>query len=389
MKTGLGGTANVKTLPDGTYYDPGGNLYLRVRNNGRARSWIFRYMRAGKIREIGMGPFKHLPLRDARKLAEKMQEALGRGDDPASVLPVKKGQTFAEVALALIAAKSAGWSNAKHRYQWTQSLETYAFPVVGKMLPRDITVNDVARVLRPIWGEKMETASRVRQRMEAVLDYAAVTGLRDRDRINPAIWKGNLQHVLPDPGKVAIKGHQRMIPYAEAPALYAALLASDGIASKAAAYAMLTASRSGEARNARWEEIQGNVWIVPACRMKSRKPHAVPLSDAALSLLERMRGADDVFLFPSPTRPGQAVSDIATLKAVTSIRDDGSVHGLRATFRTWAAEQSAASRETIEASLAHVIESKTEAAYQRGDLLEKRRLLMQEWADYLSTGGEA
>lgn len=374
------------------FHSDGGNLYLRVKDTG-TRSWVFRFKAAGKVREIGLGPLHTRSLADARRLAEAVRKALADGDDPASVLPrteaTPEQQTFADCAHALIAAKRPGWRNAKHAQQWANTLRDYAFPVIGHKAPADVTLADVKAILLPLWAEKTETATRLRQRIEAVLDYAAVHGLCDGVR-NPARWKGTLDKVLPAPRKVTAREHHAAADYADVPRIMAALAGASHMSAQCLRFTILTAARSGEARGARWDEIdlEAATWTIPAHRMKAARPHRVPLSKPALAILSTMqalRRPEAELVFPGAR--GGLLSDVAVNKTLHAIAPDVTVHGFRSAFRTWAEEQTSYPRSVTEAALAHVNADKVEAAYQRSDLFERRRELMRAWADFATGKG--
>jgi integrase len=387
----------VTTAAPGTHAD-GGNLYLRVRPEG-TRSWVFRYLdrATGKPRELGLGALHTRTLAQARTLAADLRRALADGKDPAEVLrPAKEEQhglrTFADCARALIEAKRPGWRNAKHAAQWASTLEAYAFPVIGNKAPQDVTLADVLKILTPLWNGKTETASRLRQRIEAVLDFAAVHGLRGND--NPARWKGCLDKVLPPPSRVAARGHHPALPYERVAEFMAALREREGMAARCLEFLILTAARSGEARGATWSEFDlgAAVWEVPASRMKARRPHRVPLSKPALELLQSLpRIEGEPYVFPAPR--GGCLSDMSLCVLLRRMQGDPPqwvdkagvpivTHGFRACFRTWAEEMTSYSRAITEAALAHTNADRVEAAYQRSDLFERRRALMEDWGAY-------
>jgi integrase len=387
----------VATAGVGSHAD-GGGLYLRVKPT-RSKSWIFRYTRPGtsKVTELGLGALHTRTLAEARALAADLRRALAEGKDPAEVLrPAKEKEhglrTFADCARALIEAKRPGWRNAKHAAQWVSTLETYAFPVIGHKAPADVSLADVLKILTPIWSTKTETASRLRQRIEAVLDYAAVHGLRSND--NPARWKGVLDKVLPAPSSVTTKAHHPALPYERVADFMAALREQHGMAARCLEFVILTACRSGEARGATWDEIdlEAATWTIPAHRMKARREHRVPLSKPALELLKSLpRIEGEPYVFPAPS--GGALSDMSLTVLIRRMQGYPSkwvdkagapivVHGFRSTFRTWCEEQTSFPRSVTEAALAHVNADRVEAAYLRSDLFEKRRALMEAWADY-------
>ena len=376
----------VDSLAPGFYSD-GAGLYLRVRHAG-SRSWVFRYTRHGKVREIGLGGVHSRSLAVARSLASDMRTSLTNGGDPATVVPERAGvptatPTFRDCAQALIASKRPGWRNPKHAQQWEHTLRDFVLPHIGDKAPDSVSLADVKAILTPIWATKTETATRVRQRMEAVLDWAYVHGLRAGE--NPARWRGVLDKVLPPPNKVRTVEHFAAMPYRQIPELMAHLLAKPHSSARCLQFLILTATRSIEARGTRWDELdlEGRAWTIPADRMKAYRPHRVPLSDAALRVLTdtpRIVGQPLVF---SGARRGR-LSDVALTKAVRAFDATATVHGFRSAFREWAAEQTSVPAAVCELALAHVNKDRVEAAYQRSDLFEKRRALMLAWAHYVS-----
>ena len=348
-----------------------------------ARSWVLRYQIAGRRRDMGLGPYPEITLARAREKALEARRLVKEGIDPMDARRRTKVLTFQAAAEALIESKRPGWRNAKHAAQWTATLKTYAHPKLGSLDVKAVDTRTVLEVLRPIWTEKAETASRVRQRIEAVLDYAAALGLRSGE--NVARWKGHLDHLLPAPNKVKQVEHHAALDWREAPVFMAELAQRDGIAAKALAFTALTAARSGEVRGMTWAEVDDadSSWTVPGSRIKAGKEHRVPLTLAARRLLGD-RGAPSALVFPAPADARKPLSDM-TLSAVLKRmgRGDLTVHGFRSTFRDWAGETTAHPREVIEAALAHRLKDKAEAAYARGDLFTKRRRLMEDWAMFL------
>lgn len=284
----------------------------------------------------------------------------------------------------VIEAKRPSWRNAKHAAQWLTTLQNYAFPVFGHLPVKDVDVGLILKVLKPIWATKNSTAGRVRERIEAVLDAAKAEGLREGD--NPARWKGHLEYKLAKPSKVQPVKHHAALPYAEVPAFMSELRTHQGMAALALELLILTATRTSETIGARWEEfdLEARRWTIPATRIKAGKVHQIPLSEPALALLRQVRQLKvGIFAFPG-LRPGKPLSNMAMLKLLDRMgrRYHITTHGFRSTFRDWAAEQTGHSREAVEMALAHSIENKVEAAYRRGDLFEKRRLLMYDWGNY-------
>jgi integrase len=374
----------VKTAPSGRHGDGTvRGLMLVVRDSG-ARGWVLRYQIGGRRRDMGLGPYPEVGLADARDAALEKRRLIRKGIDPLAQRSQSKLRTFKEVAETLIESKKAGWRNAKHVMQWTNTLKTYAYPKLGNLDVKAVDTEAVLEVLRPIWTAKTETASRVRQRIEAVLDYA--TAIKARSEANPARWKGHLDHLLAKPSKVRAVRHHAALDWRDAPAFMAQLATRDGEAAKALAFTILTAARSGEVRGMRWGEIDldAKVWTVPPGRIKAGKEHRVPLQPAAIGLLGDA-GAPDALVFPSPGSASRPLSDMSLTAVLKRMEVDVTVHGFRSTFRDWAGETTAHPREVIEASLAHKLKDKAEAAYARGDLFAKRRKLMQDWAAYLAT----
>ncbi len=376
----------VTTAKDGSFSD-GNGLYLRVRNGGSTRFWVFRWKIAGKVRELGLGGVSVVSLAQARDMAIELKRAVKSGDDPALVLHPEaacKTPAFAELAQETIEALRPGWRNVKHAAQWEMTLREYAFPTLGKMLPGDIGVEHVLRVLKPLWTTKTETATRLRQRIEAVLDRAAVLGYRDRERVNPASWKGNLEHLLAKPRAVRERTHFAAVPYRELPGVTAKLRDRQTMSAFCVRMIALTACRSGEIRGLRWEEIDtdAKAMTIPGSRTKTKKAHTVPLSAEAMQILEHcgQAGRDGVVF---PGRKGQPMTDVAASKELHLFAPGATVHGLRSSFRDWAADQTRHSREVVEQCLAHAIGS-VEGSYRRTDLLEKRRAVMNDWASYLA-----
>ena len=368
----------VETAGPGRHGD-GRGLFLYVKPAG-TRSWVLRYQSQGRRHDLGLGAYPEVTLATARERAIEARRMITEGQDPIAKRKQAKHKTFKDATLELIESKRPGWKNAKHAAQWSSTLEAYVFPSLGRMQVGQIATNDVIGALKPIWNAKPETANRVRQRIEAVLDYASALGLRTGD--NPARWRGHLDHLLPKPKKLRAVKHHPALPHAEIADFMSDLSARNGIASRALAFTILTAGRSGETRLAVWGEIdlKNKVWTIPAERMKAAKEHRVPLTDAAIALLGMPRGDGDL-LFESDAKPGRPISDMTMTAVLKRMgRSDITVHGFRSTFRDWAGETTGFPREVIEAALAHGIKDKAEAAYARSDLFDKRRKLMEAWA---------
>ena len=384
----------VKAIDQKGMYHDGGGLYLQV-SAGGAKSWIFRFMLDGRSREMGLGPVHAIPLADARKRAAECRRMRFDGIDPIEVrraereqkkLDAAKSMTFDGCAAAYIDAHKAGWKNAKHRDQWPSTLNTYAGPVFGSLPVQAVDVGLVMKALEPIWQTKPETASRLRGRIESVLDWAAVRGYRKGD--NPARWRGHLDKLLPARGKVRKVEHHPRLPYDELADFVAALRTQVGIAARALEFLILTATRTGEVIGARWEEVDlgEKIWVVPVARMKAGREHRVPLSPAAAGILEEMNKIrESDFVFPGGKK-GKPLSNMAMLAVLRRIgRNDLTAHGFRSSFRDWAAERTNFPREVAEMALAHTIGDKVGAAYRRGDLFQKRRQLMDGWAKFCVT----
>ena len=370
-------------------YADGGGLYLQV-GNGGAKSWLFRFKIAGTARQMGLGSVNTISLADARIAAQEARKLIYEGTDPIDARKAErnsrrlegvKEKTFKECAVAYITSHQTAWKNPKHSAQWSSTLENHVFPVFGSLSVASVDVGLVMQALDPLWHTRTETASRVRGRIEAVLDWATVRGYRKGE--NPARWKGHLDKLLPPKSKVAKVKHFAALPYVEVGDFVIKLQDRDGIAAIGLEFLILTAARTGEVIGARWDEIDENVWTIPAERMKGAAEHRVPLTDMAAKTLERARAAShSEYVFPG-MKPERPMSNMAFLKLLQRMgHGDITAHGFRSTFRDWAAEQTNFPREVAEMALAHSVSDKVEAAYRRGDLFEKRRKLMEAWAMY-------
>lgn len=365
----------------------GGNLYLRVDASGAAR-WVFMWVRDGRQREAGLGSRELVSLAQAREFAGRMRASLVSGIDPLEARAAERRAnaarvTFGECAGALLRSKESGWNNAKHRAQWATTLETYAAPL--RSLPvADVSTQDVLRALQPIWRTKPETASRLRGRIEAVIDSARVAGHIDDRAPNPARWKGHLDKILPKQEKLS-RGHHAAMPYCNLPAFLGRLREAEGMGARALEFAILTAARSGEVLSAQWSEIdpKAKVWTIPPERMKTKREHRVPLVARALEIVEKLAEAKmGEFVFPGQKR-GKPLSNMSMEMVLRRLKVDGAtVHGFRSSFRDWAGEETDFARELAEAALAHVVGNRVETAYRRGDAFEKRRVLMEAWAAF-------
>ena len=369
----------AETAPPGRHVD-GRGLMLVVKPSG-AKSWVLRYQLDGRRHDMGLGPFPEVTLARAREKALDARRQLVDGTDPLSARPTKP-LTLQQAAQELIESKKAGWRNAKHAAQWTSTLQSYVYPKLGSFDVKTIETFHVLDVLNPIWNAKPETASRVRQRIEAVLDYASAKGFRNGT--NPARWRGHLQNLLAKPSSVRQVQHHAALDWRELPQFMVALAQRQGVSARALEFLILTAARSGEVRGMRWSEIDqdSRVWTVPASRMKATKEHRVSIVERAVALLGPT-GVPNALVFPAPANGARPLSDM-TLTAVLKKmgRADITAHGFRSTFRDWAGETTSFPREVIEAALAHRLKDKAEAAYARGDLFAKRRELMNEWSKF-------
>jgi integrase len=346
----------------------------------------------GRSREMGLGSFGTVSLAEARERSAECRKLREQEIDPIeareaarqqAALERAKSLKFKEAAATYMATHRVAWKNDKHAAQWTSTLETYAYPLLGELSIQAVDTTLVMKVIEPIWAKKPETANRVRGRIETILDWATVRGYRQGE--NPARWRGHLDKLLPSRSKVRKTKHHSALPYAELPAFLTSLREQEGIAARALEFTILTAGRTGEVIGARRSEfnMREKLWAVPAIRMKAGKEHRVPLPDRALDVISTETLRDDDFVFPGG-RSGQPLSNMAMLKLLQRMgRDDLTVHGFRSTFRDWAAERTNFPNDVVEMALAHAIESKTEAAYRRGDLFNKRRRLMEAWAEYI------
>jgi len=372
----------VETAKPGVYVD-GQGLRLIVGATG-TRKWVFRFMRRGRSQEMGLGG-SDVSLAMARERAADARRALAAGQNPidAARLAKVRQPTFGQVADEFVAAKQSEWRSGKHRAQWEMTLQRYCAPL--RVQPVDeIDTAAVLEVLKPLWGSIPETASRLRGRIETVLDAARARGLIGANEANPARWRGHLDKLLPKRQKLT-RGHHAAMPFADVPQFMASLQKRDAVTALALEFVILTAARSGEALGARWAEIdfQNAIWTVPAARMKGGRTHRVPLSSRALAIIKRLHAArPGEFLFPGQ-RPDKPLSGMAMEMILRRMKTDGAtVHGFRSSFRDWCGEVSTFPREVAEAALAHIAGDATERAYRRGDALEKRRELMEAWGAY-------
>lgn len=393
------GALQVKNLHQPGYHAVGTvpGLYLQVSDSG-AKSWILRIMVGKRRREVGLGGYPAVTLADAHESARRARDMVRAGVDPVQARKEARSRlaaahararSFKDCAQAYVAAHEAGWKNPKHAQQWRNTLETYTEPKIGKLLVQDIGVAQVMEVLEPIWKNKTETASRLRGRIESVLDWAASRGYRDGP--NPARWKGHLENLLPSPKKILNVQHHEAVPVHDAGAFMRELRQREGVSARALEFLILTAVRSANVRRATWAEIDldKKTWLIPgeasdgsAQRMKSGRPLRVPLSADALELLQKLARAEGTdLLFPGNRK--QPLSDMSLSAVLKRMKVAAVPHGFRATFKTWASERTHYPRELIEVALAHTLGDKVEAAYMRGDMFEKRRKLMDDWAAFL------
>jgi integrase len=380
----------VTRLREPGMYADGGGLYLRVAAGG-SKQWIFRYVTNGRLRDMGIGPTHTLTLAEARERATQARKLRLDGIDPIEhkrlrVAALKAANvrvmTFRQCADAFIASHEAGWRSAIHRRQWTRSLDQYVHPMIGGLPVHVIDTALVMKALEPLWTTIPVTAGRLRGRIESILDWAKVRGYRTGE--NPARWRGHLDHLLPAPAKVRTVRHHPALPYAKIGTFMERLREETSVSAHALEFLILTAGRLGEVAGATWNEIdlRNRVWTVPGTRMKSGKEHRVPLSTTAVALLTKLaevRNSDLVFF---GTRPGAPLSRSAVPLIAKRLGVNIAVHGFRSTFRDWAAEQTNFPREVAEMALAHRVGSDVERAYQRSDLFEKRRELMEAWAQF-------
>ena len=387
----------VRNAKAGRHAD-GGGLHLLVKESG-ARSWVYRFMLKGKSRDIGLGTAAGpdaISLASARDSASALRLKVKAGIDPleerqrvaaeavsAAQAAQISGITFKVVAEAYIAANEDSWRNDKHRQQWRNTLASYVYPVMGELPVADIRTAHVLKILEPIWKDKPETGSRIRGRIETVLDAAKARGYREGE--NPARWRGHIAQILPRRSRLS-RGHHKAMPYEAIPAFVGELHARDAMAALALEFTILTAARTSEVLGATWAEVdlEKAIWTIPAARMKASKEHRVPLSPRALEILEQLKPLEKTSLFPSDK--GGKLSSMAMAMLLRRMKHDCTVHGFRSGFRDWAAERTGYAHEVCEMALAHVIGNKAEAAYRRGDMFEKRRRLMIDWAHYCASG---
>ena len=375
----------VSKMSKSGVYGDGAGLFIRVTEGG-SKHWIHRFSLRGKAHWMGLGPYPEITLDQARQATLDARRLRLKGVNPITDRDAENARkhgaiSFQECADQYIASHRTGWKNPKHADQWVNTIATYCGPIIGKLPVNEVTVGFVMRVLEPIWTTKAETAGRVRGRIESILDWAKVRGYREGD--NPARWKGQLDHLLPNSSRVKRITHHAALGYTEMGVFMGKLRQQAGNGARALEYAILTACRSGEVRLARWEEIdlKSRVWVIPGERMKAGKEHRVPLSDAAIAVLNQMEKIGQlIFLGRGEGKPLSDMSLTAVLRRME--RGDLTAHGFRSTFRDWASESTAYPRDVAEMALAHSIGDKVEAAYRRGDLFTKRTRMMEDWARF-------
>ena len=387
-----------RTTKEGLFSD-GGGLYLRVKANG-GKFWVYRFTLNGKAHEMGLGALHTVSLAEARQKATDCRKLQNEGINPIKSrddrqekqkLEEAKVKTFRECAEGYIAAHKAGWRNAKHSWQWDNTLTRFVYPVFGDFPVQAIDVALVIKVLEPLWQTKTETASRLRGRIELILDWATAREYRKGE--NPARWRGHLQNLLPKPSKIQKVQHQPALPYEQIGGFMELLKNEEGIAALAMQFTILTASRTSETLGASWKEMDlpKKLWTVPASRIKAGREHRVPLSEAALQVLRKVKHLQelqgikgDIIFFGQ--KAGKSLSNTAMLMLLRRMNYHAiTVHGFRSSFRDWAAEQTNFPREVAEAALAHISGDKVELAYRRSDLFEKRKQMMDAWARYVET----
>ncbi len=387
--TALAAAALARSKTRG-YYGDGGGLYMQVTPGGA--SWVYRFKVDGRLREMGLGPVHTVSLAEAREMARDGRKARLAGRDPIeerrmarlrAKLDAAKAISFKACAQIYIAAHQAGWRSPKSLVAWEGTLDTYVYPSFGAFPVQAVDVGLVLKAVEPIWNAKPETASRVRGRIEAILDWATARGYRQGE--NPARWRGHLENLLPNKTKVRRVAHHAALPYVEIGGFIAELRRQEGIAARALEFAILTAARTGEVIGARWNEINlaERVWTIPAERMKAGREHRVPLSDMALAIvgqMEAIRSGEFVF---AGGKAGRPISNMAMLMLLRRMgRGDLTAHGFRSSFRDWAAERTGFPAEVAEMALAHTVADSVERAYRRGDLFQKRHQIMAAWARF-------
>ena len=391
MPTNLDYRTTLNLKKHGRYTDSLTKGLQLLYKPSETKYWLLRFAFNGKRHELGIGPFPEITPKEARQIAQEARTLLAKGENPLTSKLAQKAEikalerkkiTFKDFALTCVADKQSEWSSDKHAAQWTYSLEKFAFPVIGEMALDEIDTDDILKILTPIWKSKTETASRLRGRLEWILAAACTRKLRNG--MNPALWRGHLQTILPAPKKMMEVRHHPALPYRALPEFLALLRNIDGVAALALEFTILNASRTGEVLGGLRSEIDGDIWTISANRMKARKEHRVPLTSRSLEILAITKAMDEdsQYLF---SRNGKPLSNMAMPMLLRRLNSNITVHGFRSTFRDWVSEETSHSPEVAEMALAHTIKNKVEAAYRRKDLLERRRILMQDWLDFCNS----
>jgi len=391
MPTNLDYRTTLNLKKHGRYTDSLTKGLQLLYKPSETKYWLLRFAFNGKRHELGIGPFPEITPKEARQIAQEARTLLAKGENPLTSKLAQKAQikalerkkiTFKDFALTCVADKQSEWSSDKHAAQWTYSLENFAFPVIGEMALDEIDTDDILKILTPIWKSKTETASRLRGRLEWILAAACTRKLRNG--MNPALWRGHLQTILPAPKKMMEVRHHPALPYRALPEFLALLRNIDSVAALALEFTILNASRTGEILGGLRSEIDGDIWTISANRMKARKEHRVPLTGRSLEILAIAKGMDEnsPYLF---SRNGKPLSNMAMPMLLRRLNPNVTVHGFRSTFRDWVSEETSHSPEVAEMALAHTIKNKVEAAYRRKDLLERRRILMQDWLNFCNS----
>jgi integrase len=391
MPTNLDYRTTLNLKKHGRYTDSLTKGLQLLYKPSETKYWLLRFAFNGKRHELGIGPFPEITPKEARQIAQEARTLIAKGENPLTSKLAQKAQikalerkkiTFRDFALSCVADKQSEWSSDKHAAQWTYSLEKFAFPVIGEMALDEIDTDDILKILTPIWKSKTETASRLRGRLEWILAAACTRKLRNG--MNPALWRGHLQTILPAPKKMMEVRHHPALPYRALPEFLALLRNIDSVAALALEFTILNASRTGEVLGGLRSEIDGDIWTISANRMKARKEHRVPLTGRSLEILAIAKGMDgnSPYLF---SRNGKPLSNMAMPMLLRRLNSNVTVHGFRSTFRDWVSEETSHSPEVAEMALAHTIKNKVEAAYRRKDLLERRRFLMQDWLDFCNS----
>lgn len=391
MPTSLDYRTTLNLKKHGRYTDSLTKGLQLLYKPSETKYWLLRFAFNGKRHELGIGSFPEILPKEARQIAQEARTLIAKGQNPLTSKLTQKAQIkalerkkikFRVFALTCVADKQSEWSSDKHAAQWVYSLEKFAFPVIGEMALDEIDTDDILKILTPIWKSKTETASRLRGRLEWILAAACTRKLRDG--MNPALWRGHLQTILPAPKKMMEVRHHPALPYRALPEFLIRLRNTVSVAALALEFTILNASRTGEVLAGLRSEIDGDTWTISANRMKARKEHRVPLTGRSLEILATAKGMDEnsPYLF---SRNGKSLSNMAMPMLLRRLNSNITVHGFRSTFRDWVSEETSHSPEVAEMALAHTIKNKVEAAYRRKDLLERRRFLMKDWLDFCNS----